>query len=255
MKRKKQFLLFFLLLFAGAIILGFCYYADRLKEDTYEHLAETYKSPTEKAGSNGSESAEGSEQSVDIPIDFDALQRGNPDIYAWITIPDTAIDYPILQSDTDNSYYLNHTADHQEGFPGSIYTENLNAKDFSDPNTLIYGHNMGNGTMFSGLHQYVDPAYMEEHSEILIYTPNHIRTYRIFAAITYDNRHIMYAFDFSDVEQYQAYFDSLKAVRNMATYWDGSVAVTVDDRIITLSTCNGNDAQRFLVEAVLIDEK
>ena len=65
----------------------------------------------------------------------------------------------------------------------------------------------------------------------------------------------MYSFDFVNKEQRQAYLDSLKAVRNMATCWDDSVNVTTEDKIITLSTCNGNDKQRFLVEAVLIDEK
>ena len=113
---------------------------------------------------------------------------------------------------------------------------------------------MRNDTMFGGLYRYQDISYLQEHNEILIYTPDHIRTYRVFAAVTYDNRHILYSFDFTDTEQYQAYLDSLKAVRNMATCWDESVTVTTEDRIITLSTCNGNDAQRFLVEAVLVDE-
>ncbi|MCD8355071.1 MAG: class B sortase [Clostridia bacterium] len=222
----------------------------RDSEDVYHRLAKTYVNTSEDT-----KSADEPVEAIEIPIDFAALQQENPDIYAWIRIPDTEIDYPILQSSTDNSYYLNHTVDHQEGYPGSIYTENLNAKDFSDPNTVIYGHKMRNTTMFGGLYQYQDQSYMQEHSEILIYTPDHIRIYKVFAAVTYDNRHIMYSFDFSDVEQYQAYLDSLKAVRNMATCWDESIDVTVEDRIITLSTCNGNDAQRFLVEAVLVDEK
>lgn len=191
----------------------------------------------------------------DIPIDFQALQRENPDVYAWIRIPDTTIDYPILQSSTDNDYYLFHTLEGKSGYPGSIYTENYNKKDFSDFNTVIYGHKMRNHTMFADLEYYEDLDYLKQHNMITIYTPDHIRTYQVFAAVTYDNRHIMYSFDFVNQEQRQAYLDSLKAVRNMATCWDDSVSVTTEDKIITLSTCNGNENQRFLVEAVHIDEK
>ena len=109
--------------------------------------------------------------------------------------------------------------------------------------------------MFGSLKDYKDSAYMDEHSEVYIYTPEHIFTYKIFAAVTYDSRHSMVAFDFAQDEQYQAYLDSLSQVRNMASYINTDIPVTTADRIITMSTCNGNNDQRFLVEAVLIDEK
>ena len=88
-------------------------------------------------------------------IDFAAAQAVNPDVYAWIWIPGTNIDYPILQSETeDDAYYLNHTIEKKEGLPGTIYTEKYNGKDFSSPVTVIYGHNMKNGSMFADLHKY-----------------------------------------------------------------------------------------------------
>ena len=62
---------------------------------------------------------------MEIPIDFDALKERNPDVYAWITVPDTNIDYPILHRDSDNSYYLNHTSDNEEKIEGAIFTEKL----------------------------------------------------------------------------------------------------------------------------------
>ena len=83
----------------------------------------------------------------EVSIDFEALQQQNADIYAWIRIPETQIDYPILQHPSDDAYYLNHTVEGTEGLPGSIYTEKVNSKDFTDFNTVIYGHNMKNGTM------------------------------------------------------------------------------------------------------------
>lgn len=83
---------------------------------------------------------EGSKSKVDIPIDFAALKEKNPDVYAWISIPGTAIDYPVLQRENDNTYYLDHTIDHEEKTEGAIFTENYNNTDFEDPNTVIYGH-------------------------------------------------------------------------------------------------------------------
>ena len=249
---KKAKIVFPILFLCIVALLAVCFWRNSQKQTAPQlNVSESTVQSADTAGSGSSEPAE----KPDIPIDFQALQRENPDVYAWIRIPDTTIDYPILQSSTDNDYYLFHTLEGKSGYPGSIYTENYNKKDFSDFNTVIYGHKMRNHTMFADLEYYEDLDYLKQHNMITIYTPDHIRTYQVFAAVTYDNRHIMYSFDFVNQEQRQAYLDSLKAVRNMATCWDESVSVTTEDKIITLSTCNGNENQRFLVEAVLIDEK
>ena len=79
-------------------------------------------------------------------IDNDHCGR-NPDVYAWITVPGTEIEYPILQHPSDNSYYFMHNIDGSYGYPGCIYTENLNSKDITDNNTVIYGHNVKNDSM------------------------------------------------------------------------------------------------------------
>lgn len=192
---------------------------------------------------------------VEIPIDFASLQKVNDEIYAWIRIPGTKVDYPILQRASDDTYYLNHTVEGRQGYPGSIYTESLNRKNFMDRNTVIYGHNMKNGTMFGKLKNYKDASYMKEHSTILIYTPEHIYTYEVFAAITYDNSHLLYSFDFTEESGMQEFLDSIASVRNMSSYINKEVEVTASDRIITLSTCVGNRSKRLLVGAVLIDEQ
>jgi len=250
---KKQKIVFSVLFLCILGLIAVCFWQNSQKQTAQQPASTENQTQTVKqsAGSGSAESA----QKLDIPIDFQQLQQENSDIYAWIRIPDTTVDYPILQSETDNDYYLFHTPEGKSGYPGSIYTENYNSKDFQDFNTVIYGHKMRNHTMFADLEYYEDIDYLKQHNMITIYTPDHIRTYQVFAAVTYDNRHIMYSFDFVNKEQRQAYLDSLKAVRNMATCWDDSVNVTTEDKIITLSTCNGNDKQRFLVEAVLIDEK
>ena len=191
----------------------------------------------------------------EIPIDFTALKKTNPDIYAWIEIPGTNVNYPIVQSAEDDSYYLNHTIDGKEGYPGSIYTEKINAKDFSDFNTVIYGHDMKNGSMFKDLHKFEDAAFFEEHDKVTIYTETEEKTYRIFAAVVYDDRHLMYSFDNENVEDRKAFLQSLKESRSMRNQFRSDVAVDGNSHIITLSTCiGGQPDKRFLVEAVEIDE-
>lgn len=198
------------------------------------------------------ESEEG-DTPVEIPIDFDALKERNPDVYAWITVPDTNIDYPILHSDSDNSYYLTHTIDNEEKAEGAIFTENYNNTDFEDPNTLIYGHDMKNGSMFQNLLNYQDRDYFDEHRDIVIYTPDAIRYYTVFAAYPYDDRHILQSFNFALTSVYQQYLDMVFSIRDMSSIIDTSMDVTTDDRIITLSTCYGNQHdKRFLVQAVLV---
>ena len=102
-------------------------------------------------------------EKIENPIDFASLTAQYPDVYAWITIPGTRIDYPIVQHPSDNGYYLNHTVDGRKRIEGAIYTENYNSKDFSDPNTLIYGHNMKNGSMFRALNNMTDKEYFWRH--------------------------------------------------------------------------------------------
>ena len=180
-------------------------------------------------------------------MNFEELWQINPEIYAWIEIPGTSIAYPIVQSASDNSYYLNHTIEGIAGYPGSIYTEGVNAKDFQDFNTLIYGHDMEDGSMFGDLDQFRNGDYLKEHETLIIYTPEHKLTYRIFMTVTYDDRHIIGSYDFSEKEEREAY---LASIGNM------DPDVTADSKLVTLSTCIASQpTNRFLVEAVLINEE
>ena len=199
------------------------------------------------------------EMGVPIPekeVDFADLQENtNGDIYAWIHIPDTKIDYPVLQHPTDNSYYLNHNLDGSRGYPGCIYTEDYNKKDFTDPNTVLYGHNMKNGTMFAGLHKYGDSEYLEEHPYIYIYTEEGLLAYEIFAAYQSGDEHILYAHDgFEDRKVYGKYLEEILSMRSMGSVLKEGAEVTEDSRIITLSTCiSGKPDNRFLVQGVLLN--
>lgn len=189
-------------------------------------------------------------------VDFTDLQENtNADIYAWIYIPDTKIDYPVVQHPSDNTYYLNYNLDGSKGYPGCIYTENYNEKDFSDPNTVLYGHNMKNGSMFAGLHKFKDSEYFETHPYIYIYTPEGMKVYRIFAAYEYGSSHLLLNFDLENPTMFQSYLDGILDRRDMNSNLRKDVELTADNRILTLSTCIANKPEnRYLVQGVLLNE-
>lgn len=255
--QNKRNILFWICMVIGigalAFMLGW-YISQRERGEVYESMQE--EAPVQEVPvSKDQMEVSREEVPVEIPVDFAELKEQNEDIYAWIRIADTVVDYPVVQHPSDDSYYLEYTVDHKKGLPGSLYTESLNAKDFSDYNTVIYGHNMKNGTMFGDLSRYKDAEYMKAHNQIQVYTPEHIYTYQIFAAVTYSNCHLLKVYDFTAESSRTRFLESLSEVRNLSSYIDDSVSVTAQDRILTLSTCTGRNDERFLVEAVLIDEQ
>ena len=222
-------------------------------EETEDSGEDAAKTAAEDTGQEPAETETEDGEPVEIPIDFEALWEINPEAYAWITIPGTEIDYPILQSETDNTYYLTHNIEGEESPEGAIFTEDYNSKDFEDPNTVIYGHNMRNGSMFQGLHEYMDCAFFDENREVLIYLPDKILHYEIFAAYLYDDRHLLESFDFEDEDVFGAYLNRIFSIRDMNSFIDTDMEVTAEDKIITLSTCYSNESnQRYLVQAVLV---
>lgn len=246
--KKKYIVISIICILAAAIcaVIGIYQYMQQQRAgQEYEKIREEVKKeePTEESEADP----------IEIPVDFASLQAQNPDVYAWITVPGTNIDYPILQSASDNSYYLTHTIDGTESPEGSIFTENYNSKDFEDPNTVIYGHNMKNGSMFQNLHNYQDRDFFDNNRDVTIYTPDAIRHYKIFAAYLYDNRHILESFDFSDPWVYKQYLNQIFSIRDMNSFIDTDTEVGVEDKIITLSTCYGTQHNvRYLVQAVLV---
>ena len=165
MKKKSGWRIVFIISIIGCIccagFLGWYLYQDYRTEKEYEQLQaearekaaqeEARKKEEDKVSLEEIENAEftGEQQGeeaeitenffVDMenPINFDELQKTNSDIYAWIRIPDTKIDYPIAQREGDPSYYLSHDMYQQPRFAGCIYTEDCNSKDFMDPNTCL----------------------------------------------------------------------------------------------------------------------
>jgi sortase B len=190
----------------------------------------------------------------EMAVDFSYLHELNPDIVAWIDIPETGVSYPVLQSgeDKDDDYYLHHNVDGTYGYPASIYMQKANDADFFDSVTVLYGHNMKNGSMFAGLHNYDDKDYFDAHSDIYVYTPTGTKHYRVFAALTFDDRLILDAYnEFQTGGEIQAFYKESVEKANNVNY---GVEVNEDSKILVLSTCEkGQNDVRYLVEAVLVD--
>lgn len=194
---------------------------------------------------------------VENPIDFAAKRAEMPDIVGWIRIPDTVIDYPVMQSTEEEveDFYLHRAPNKQYLFAGSIYMQKMNSADFGNPNTVLYGHNMADGSMFAFIRWYWGEEYFDAHPNVYVYTPGHILTYRVYAAFAYDDRHILNSFNFYNDKEYGEYLAMTKDPPAMLRQVRPEIPVTTEDKILTLSTCTGYPHQRFLVEGVLIDDQ
>lgn len=193
------------------------------------------------------------------PIDFVKLHETNKDIYAWIKIPNTNIDHPILQSyKEDDNYYMTHDLNKNKSSAGALYTQKWNRLDFSDPNTVIYGHHKPTPVMFTQLLSFTDEEFFEANQTFYIYTPGHILTYEIFAAYLYDDRHILNAFNFQDEEVFARYLEECLNPKTMVKNVREGVTLTTQDRIVTLSTCytwGREKSTRYLVQGVLRNDE
>ena len=213
-----------------------------MTEDEINEMLEGMKS-------TGTEETEAvSEEKAVIPVKFEELWQVNPDVYAWITIPGTEIDYPILQHPSDNSYYLMHNIDGSYGYPGCVYTENLNSRDFTDNNTVIYGHNMKNGSMFGMLKKYrADETLYNTSKYFWILTPEKDYRYEIISAYTTSVNSDTYTLFKGPGKEFLEY--EKKMLQNSEIKTEaGQEEANVKDKIVTLSTCTGNQATRFVVQ-------
>lgn len=186
-------------------------------------------------------------------IDFTALQNENPDICAWLEIPDMNLSYPVLQNPDDDTFYLDHDENGSTSASGALFTEAAyNDTDFDDPVTVIYGHHMHDGSMFGNLQSWFsDQNHLTEEAEITLYTPEGSYSYQVFAAVPFDKWHILYNCDFSKPSTFGTFFRQINQIREIGAVFDDSIEVRPGDHILILSTClQGNRNRRFLVCAV-----
>ena len=221
---------------------------NKKSEDAYAKMREDNKKKQESSASKNV-----------INVDFSKLTNENSDIFAWIRIPGTNVDYPILMSSDSEptDYYLNHNIDHSKGYPGCLFVDKFQARDFSNFNTVIYGHNMyTKGTMFHDLTKYYDEDFFAKNKDIEIVTSEKKLRYRVYAAVKFSDDHLLYKYDFTKSIDRTRFLSDLSNVRDVTSHLDKEMKVTSDNRLVTLSTCISRKSNnRYLIVGVQVGEE
>lgn len=258
---KKFFSIFFTCLFAGVFFFSahkmysiINEYSEGEEEyaEVLDAAAVTTIAPQKEETVDVTATIEEPNYPFDISIDFEELKRKNRETIAWIRFapePET-INYPIVQT-IDNDFYLHHTFTGRESMMGAIFAETTNAPDFSDQNTVIYGHRMKNKTMFYHLEDYKKKDFWDQYPYFYIYTPDGmINTYMIFNCATIPAGSPTYEAYFGGENEFNSMIKSIKK----AGYYDTGIEVSYGSKIVTLSTCTAaSDDNRITVRGVLID--
>ena len=189
------------------------------------------------------EETSNSGESKRSPIDFESLAEISPDIRGWIRLEGTRVDYPVMQS-RDNDYYLSRAVNGTWNKVGTPFMDFRNSGDFSDRLTVIYGHYMGDGSMFTDIHNYKRQKFYDEHQYIDLYTPG--GSFRILpiAGVYQNVEYWDFTFDYESDEAFLRQIDNWKAVStfNSDTEYDA------DDRFVVLTLCTYDvENSRFLL--------
>jgi len=168
-------------------------------------------------------------------LSFKELQAINPDVFAWLTVYGTHIDYPVVQG-PENMKYVNTNAEGKYSLSGAIFLDSNNSKDFSDFSSILYGHHMEKSTMFGEIGSFVDKAFFDARRYGMLYYNGQEHGLEFFAFVradAYDNS--VYRTKVGE-EARQAYLELLlsKALHTR------DIPVTVEDRIVLLSTCSAS---------------
>lgn len=220
----------------------------------YDELSETYVSVAqEPAEDTTADAVEVDETAVEkeicpITVDFNNLLATNKDVCAWIYSPDTVINYVVVQGD-DNNNYLHHKLDGTYNASGTLFIDCECDPNFSGANTIIYGHNMKDGSMFASLHNYVDQSYYDAHPVMYISTPAGDYKLEIFSCFTCDYDADTYTLSFASEAEYSSFLNKMASQSNVKT----NVSVDSSERIVTLSTCTYEyDNARYVVMGKLV---
>ena len=182
-------------------------------------------------------------------VDFDELMKINDDTVGWIRFykEPSQINYPVVQGE-DNDLYLHKTFSANENTLGAIFVDAAASSDFTDKNTIIYGHRMKDGSMFRKLEEYKDKDFWKENPYFYIYTPDGKEiTYKIYSVGQVLDTSDTYLTSFAGEEDYQKFLDMTMKEAD----YDTGVKVTTEDTVVTLSTCTAaSDEHRFVVRGV-----
>lgn len=184
-------------------------------------------------------------------VDFATLQQMNPDTVGWIRFEEPSeISYPVVKG-RDNEEYLTRTFEANDNKLGTLFVDKDNTGTFTDRNTIIYGHNMKNGTMFGKLKQFKLPETMQKSRYIWVLTPGGNYKYEIFSGYTAKINSETYTLIKGPGQEFIEYAQHMQQLNAIS---EAAMPVFKEtDKIITLSTCTGNEATRFVVQAVRIE--
>ena len=176
---------------------------------------------------------------AEMTIDWDSLRETNPDIVGWIVMPDTDIDYPIVQT-TDNEYYLNHSFDKSQNWLaayGTIFLDATNNSQFLDSCNFIYGHHMDDGSMFAFLDKLTSQDNFDENRTIYILTPRGNLRLTTFASVVTNGSDAIVQTNFSSAEDMDSYIMD-KINRSRVTAEDAVEPALASTKIFGMSTCD-----------------
>lgn len=238
-QKIKRFLIVFLICASTITIYTICQGYDKEKKSSDDLKKEvlTY---------------DDSEDAQEFSVDFNALLARNPDVVGWIRFDAPAeISYPVVKTN-DNKFYLRHNLDKEYSINGTIFMDCNNAGDFGDSNTIIYGHNMLDDSMFGPLLRFKDESYWKESQYFYIYTPEGYKlTYHICGAYSEGPYSDIYTYKFGSDKLHQEYLDQFTSRR----LYDTKLSPTITDHIVTLSTCDAHGKKRFCIQGILTDKK
>ena len=255
-KKKKSDVLLTIALIAAIVV--FCYAAFNLyhiyteyKKGTDEYNQIEEMAVTERDADSAEVAGPNAQLKPPIEVDFDKLKSVNEDVVGWIyvdALPD--ISYPIVKG-KDNQTYLHQTYEKNYNFAGTIFVDYENSGDFSDCNTLVYGHNMKNGSMFGHLMKFrEDDKLYKQDKYFWILTPERNYRYEIISAYTTGVNSDTYTLFKGPGEEFEKYLETIKGYSEIQT---DDTDLTIKDKIVTLSTCTGNESTRFVVQGKRVD--
>ena len=236
-KKKKSDVLLTIALIAAIVV--FCYAAFNLyhiyteyKKGTDEYNQIEEMAVTERDADSAEVAGPNAQLKPPIEVDFDKLKSVNEDVVGWIyvdALPD--ISYPIVKG-KDNQTYLHQTYEKNYNFAGTIFVDYENSGDFSDCNTLVYGHNMKNGSMFGHLKKFrEDDKLYKQDKYFWILTPERNYRYEIISAYTTGVNSDTYTLFKGPGEEFEKYLETIKGYSEIQT---DDTDLTIKDKIVTL---------------------
>ena len=185
---------------------------------------------------------------INSMVDLNSLFADYPDAVAWLYSPNTPINYGVVEA-ADNDFYLHRAMDGSQSASGSLFADCNNSRDFSDENTVIYGHHMNDGSKFASIMGYRERGYYAQHPVMYLSTPDMNYRVEIFSGYLTDADSDTYTFRFDSTQEYAAWLQRMRSQSDFQT----DVMLSTNDRVITLSTCSYEytDA-RYVVQGRLV---